>query len=68
MACPGGCISGGGQPFALKAAQTERGKGLYRSDKLSQIKRSEENPMIMALYNGLLKGKTKELLHVHYEK
>ena len=29
-------------------------------------KRSEENPLMMSLYNGLLRGKVHELLHVHY--
>ncbi|MDR1287215.1 MAG: iron hydrogenase small subunit [Treponema sp.] len=30
------------------------------------IKRSEENPLMMNLYSGILKGRVKELLHVHY--
>ncbi|SFD24230.1 [FeFe] hydrogenase, group A [Clostridium uliginosum] len=67
MACPGGCISGAGQPFGLKEDKNERAKGLYKVDKVAQIKRSEENPMMMSLYSGLLKGRSKELLHVHYE-
>ncbi len=67
MACPGGCISGAGQPFALDNVKKSRAKGLYSADKMSQIKRSEENPMLMSLYNGLLKGKTHELLHVEYK-
>jgi NADH-quinone oxidoreductase subunit G len=33
---------------------------------MTNIKRSEENPVIMALYNGLLKGRVHELLHVNY--
>ena len=33
---------------------------------MSSIKRSEENPLMIALYNGLLKGKVHVLLHVHY--
>ena len=39
---------------------------MYKVDKLSQIKRSEENPMLIALYSGVLKNKVKKLLHVHY--
>ena len=66
MACPGGCISGAGQPFSLMKDKTERAKGLYNADKVAQIKRSQENPIIMSLYNGLLKERSKELLHVHY--
>lgn len=66
MACPGGCISGAGQPFAVASDKENRGKGLYSADKLCNIKRSEENPLMMSLYNGLLKGRVHELLHVHY--
>lgn len=66
MACPGGCIAGAGQPFALREEKNERAKGLYKVDKVSQIKRSEENPIVKSLYNGILKDRSKELLHVHY--
>mgnify|MGYP000270516643 CR=1 FL=1 len=63
MACPGGCIGGAGQPIPHSTvAKTHRAKGIYKVDRASQIKRSEENPMIMALYNGVLKGK-HHLLH-----
>jgi len=66
MACPGGCVSGAGQPFAPQQEKDSRGKRLYSADKLSSIKRSEENPLMLALYDGLLKGRVHELLHVHY--
>lgn len=66
MACPGGCVSGAGQPFAVALAKDNRGKGLYSADKLCNIKRSEENPLMMSLYNGILKGRVHELLHVNY--
>lgn len=66
MACPGGCVSGGGQPFASSMEKEKRGAGLYSADKLCSIKRSEENPLMMSLYNGVLKGRVHELLHVHY--
>ena len=68
MACPGGCIAGAGQPFTRMEGKKERAKGLYDADKLSQVKRSEENPVMMALYGGILKNKTHELLHVDYNK
>jgi NADH-quinone oxidoreductase subunit G len=64
MACPGGCISGAGQPFTSFQGKEKRGKGLYAADKLCGIKRSEENPLLPTLYNGLLKGRVHELLHV----
>jgi len=66
MACPGGCISGAGQPIGDQRAKAKRGEGLYMADKMCSVKRSEENPVVNALYAGLLKGKTHELLHVHY--
>lgn len=66
MACPGGCVSGAGQPFVSNEEKEIRGKALYSTDKLSSIKRSEENPLMMSLYNGLLKGKVHKLLHVDY--
>ena len=68
MACPGGCIGGAGQPFSFSKVKEERMKGLYKDDKVTEIKRSQENPMITSLYNGLLKDRSHELLHVHYGK
>jgi len=66
MACPGGCIAGAGQPVTNGEGKRRRSAGLYDSDRMSNIKRSEENPVIMALYSGLLKGKVHKLLHVDY--
>jgi NADH-quinone oxidoreductase subunit G len=66
MACPGGCVCGAGQPFAETKTRVSRSKGLYAADKLSNIKCSEENPLMMSLYQGLLKGRVHELLHVDY--
>ena len=66
MACPGGCICGAGQPVTNSEGKKSRSDGLYETDRMSTIKRSEENPVIMALYGGLLKGKVHQLLHVHY--
>jgi NADH-quinone oxidoreductase subunit G len=68
MACPGGCVSGAGQPQAVQSIKEERGNGLYSADKLCSIKRSEENPLMMNLYNDLLKGRVHELLHVTYTR
>ena len=68
MACPGGCVSGAGQPFAAFTEKEARGKGLYAADKLTNIRRSEENPLMTALYGGILKGHVHELLHVDYVK
>jgi len=68
MACPGGCVSGAGQPFTKAEGKAKRGAGLYEADRMSSLKRSEENPVMMSLYSGLLKGKVHDLLHVHYKR
>lgn len=68
MACPGGCVNGGGQPFAPYTDKEKRGAGLYAADRLCSIKSSEENPLMATLYDGLLKGRSHELLHVHYHR
>jgi NADH-quinone oxidoreductase subunit G len=68
MACPGGCICGAGQPFVKAEGKLKRSAGLYEADRMSSIKRSEENPVMMSLYSGLLKGKVHKLLHVHYKR
>ena len=64
MACRRGCIMGGGQPTrAGDRAKALRAKGLYNADNTMIIKKSDENPLVVELYNGLLKGKEHELLH-----
>ncbi len=72
MACPGGCIGGGGQPLhhgdssILKA----RAKAIYEEDKNKPIRVSHENPYILQLYKEFLgepnSGKAHHLLHTHY--
>ncbi len=68
MACPGGCVSGGGQPFVHLDVRKERGKGLYDTDRMLSIRHSEENPSVKALYDRLLDKRGHELLHVKYKK
>ncbi len=68
MACPGGCVGGAGQPFGLKEKKKLRTDAIYSSDKQTQLRHSDENPIIPALYEGILRGRTHELLHVHYQK
>jgi NADP-reducing hydrogenase subunit HndD len=72
MACPGGCIGGGGQPLhhgdssILKA----RTMAIYREDKDKPIRKSHENPFIQTLYEEFLEKpcshKSHQLLHTHY--
>ena len=67
MACRRGCIMGGGQPVnAGPRTRKARMKGLYYTDINTQIKKSNENPMILSLYDTLLKGKEHELLHRNF--
>lgn len=68
MACRRGCIMGGGQPVpADPESRIARSKGIYDTDINTQIKKSNENPLVQSLYDGLLKGKTHELLHRNFE-
>ena len=69
MACPGGCVMGGGQPIhGTKAVRAEtRTRGLYAADGEMVIKKSNENPLMDVFYNGFFKGKAHELLHNHHE-
>lgn len=74
MACPGGCIDGGGQPFHRGRGEilAKRGEGLYAADAEKKIRKSHENPDIDKLYHEFL-GKpcgemSERLLHTHYSK
>jgi iron-only hydrogenase group A len=73
MACPGGCINGGGQPIpADQAAIKARTKALYDIDEKESIKTAHKNPMVMDLYQAFLKEPgseiCKSLLHTEYHK
>ena len=78
MACPGGCIMGGGQPIktakvrATKDVRKLRADALYTIDEKSKIRKSHENPVIKQLYQEYLiepgGHKAHELLHTHYVK
>ena len=73
MACPGGCIGGGGQPKGTtNAVRKERMKALYQIDKNLPIRKSHENPDIITLYKDFLgeplSEKAHELLHTSYHK
>lgn len=71
MACPGGCVGGGGQPFSTNPnLRRERMKGLYKDDKKQVIRKSHENPEIKQIYEEFLgepnSHKAHELLHTSY--
>ena len=64
MACPGGCIMGGGQPVSSSGSMFRaRRDSLYETDINMQIKKTNENPLLDTLYATLLKGREHELLH-----
>lgn len=76
MACPGGCIMGGGQPIKSSKVRSEvdvrklRAEALYNIDEKSTIRKSHENPAIKKLYKEFLEKpgshKSHELLHTTY--
>jgi len=77
MACPGGCIGGGGQPYPPAGVKVldpqllrQRASALYQIDGGKQLRRSHENPSIKSLYEeflGEIGGpKAHELLHTRY--
>ncbi len=78
MACPGGCVTGGGQPIVNARTQmkinlkAERAKALYSEDANSKIRKSHENPDIQLLYKDFFgepgSHKAHELLHTHYHE
>ncbi len=72
MACPGGCIGGGGQPYSKDPdILVKRAEAIYTIDELKTIRKSHENPAIKKLYEEYLgeplSHKAHELLHTHYE-
>ena len=77
MACPGGCVAGGGQPYPPMdmdvldpSLPLLRAKALYKIDSDKQLRRSHENPAIEHLYQEFLGEpngeKAHHLLHTHY--
>ncbi|HOJ49423.1 MAG TPA: NADH-dependent [FeFe] hydrogenase, group A6 [Spirochaetota bacterium] len=73
MACPGGCIGGGGQPLPTDwDKKKERLEGLYKEDRSLPLRKSHENPEVKLVYEKFLgkpnSHKSHELLHTHYLK
>ncbi|MCX6334201.1 MAG: NADH-dependent [FeFe] hydrogenase, group A6 [Bacteroidia bacterium] len=72
MACPGGCIGGGGQPLHHGNSEIikERAAALYREDRQKPLRKSHDNPFIKKLYEEFLGKpngeKAHHLLHTHY--
>ncbi len=78
MACPGGCVTGGGQPLVSDEVKfhtdvrKERAKAIYAEDVSLPLRKSHENPSITKIYKEFLgepgSHKSHELLHTHYKK
>ena len=64
MACPGGCVGGGGQPKGNDLGKrVVRGAGLYEDDKKCKLRRSHENPEVKKMYDSYLGKPNGELAH-----
>ncbi len=78
MACPGGCINGGGQPYQTDSVRNyvdlkaERAKALYDLDSSMELRKSHESPVMKLLYDEYFEAPGKEkahkLLHTPYVK
>ncbi len=78
MGCPGGCVTGGGQPivsaktYMTVDVKAERAKALYAEDEKATIRQSHKNPDMDILYKEFFgepgSHKAHELLHTHYEE
>jgi iron only hydrogenase large subunit-like protein len=71
MACPGGCLGGGGQPVPIcNDIRKSRAGAIYQGDKDMALRKSHENPSVIELYAEFLEKplghKSHELLHTHY--
>ena len=76
MGCPGGCVTGGGQPIinATRLSYIDpkkvRAAGLYGEDADKPLRKSHENPAVKAIYDEFFKApgshEAHELLHTHY--
>ena len=77
MACPGGCVMGGGQPIKSSKIRSEydvrklRADALYNIDENSKLRKSHENPVVKSIYKEFLQKpgshKAHELLHTTYK-
>ena len=72
MACPGGCLGGGGMPIPTNEKIREaRARAIYAEDEAAEVRKSYENPAIQKIYNEFLSEgpcghKSHKLLHTHY--
>jgi iron only hydrogenase large subunit-like protein len=72
MACPGGCLGGGGQPIPTnESIRKKRTEAIYAEDMGMALRKSHENHEVAAIYKDFLGEpnghKAHELLHTHYK-
>ncbi|MFA7283306.1 MAG: NADH-dependent [FeFe] hydrogenase, group A6 [Candidatus Omnitrophota bacterium] len=72
MACLGGCVGGGGQPYGVTdELRIKRASGIYQDDHDAKLRCSHENPFVQQLYKEFLGKplgeKSEHLLHTHYQ-
>jgi iron only hydrogenase large subunit-like protein len=72
MACPGGCLGGGGQPIPTSAEiRKKRAEAIYAEDAGMPLRKSHENPEVKQIYADFLieplGHRSHELLHTHYK-
>ena len=74
MACPGGCLGGGGQPIPTSPEIREaRARAIYAEDESLEVRKSHDNPIIKKIYEEFLSEgpcgpKSHKLLHTSYVK
>jgi len=72
MACPGGCLGGGGQPIPTSPKiRKARAKAIYAEDRAYEVRKSHENPAVLKVYEEFLTDgpggrMSHRLLHTHY--
>ena len=72
MACPGGCLGGGGQPIPTSPAiRAKRAEAIYAEDERSEVRKSFENPAVLTIYEKFLTDgpcghRSHKLLHTSY--
>lgn len=68
MACPSGCINGGGQPRTELCGRTLRSEGIYKADETEAKRASDENVSVKKILDDMDSRLKHELLHTSYKK
>ncbi|MBS4014947.1 MAG: iron hydrogenase small subunit, partial [Candidatus Latescibacteria bacterium] len=69
MACPGGCVGGGGQPVPVsEEIRKKRAAGLYDLDKGCDLRLSHKNPVVVEIQKNFSGNELKHLVHTYYSQ